>query len=273
MTVANDVLEPQSRTTLLDALRVQLRVIGALTMREIQTRYGRKNIGFLWIICEPIMFTFGVIAMRSFLPYGGEGHGIKLVPFLMTGYMPFLIYRHLLGHSIHCIRGNQHVLYHRQVKLIDMFVVLVILEASGIIAGFTGGSILFYSLGLMPGPYNLLLLFAGWFYAIWFCSAFAILVGAASTLTPIIEKIYNPFSYLTLPLSGAFFMVAWLPGPYQHAAEWVPLVSYFEMLRSGYFGPLVHPHYFVGYLTAVCLVLTYSGLAMLRYIRPLLTIE
>jgi capsular polysaccharide transport system permease protein len=259
--------------SLLEGLRVQLRVIGALTMREIHVRYGRKNIGFLWIIGEPVMFTFGVIALRSMLPMGGEGHGIKLVPFLMTGYMPFLVYRHLLGHAIHCIRMNQHVLYHRQVKIIDLFIVSIILEAGGVFMGFVGGIVLFHALGLMPLPVNLLLLYVGWFYAIWFCSAVAILTGAASTLTPIIEKLYNPVSYLSLPISGAFFMVDWLPHPYREAAEWVPFVNYFEILRSGYFGAQVHPHYFIGYLTAICLSLTFAALVMVRYIRPLLAIE
>ena len=273
MTVTHDSLGEEPRPRLSQALAVQLRVIGALMMREIQTRYGRKNIGFLWIIGEPILFTFGVIAMRAFLPFGLEGHGIGLVPFLMTGYMPFLVYRHLLAHAIHCIRTNQHVLYHRQVKIIDLFIVIIVLETCGVCMAFACGVALFYSLGLMDLPKNLLLLYAGWFYAIWFCAAFAVLVGAASTLTPIIEKLYNPVSYLSLPISGAFYMVSWLPGPYQKIAEWVPFVNYFEMLRSAYFGPLVHPHYDVAYLTSICLVLTFGGLVMLRYVRPLLAIE
>ena len=29
---------------------IQLRVIHALVMREVLTRYGRHNIGFLWLI-------------------------------------------------------------------------------------------------------------------------------------------------------------------------------------------------------------------------------
>ena len=35
--------------SLLHSLRVQRRVIGALFMREALTRYGRHNIGFLWL--------------------------------------------------------------------------------------------------------------------------------------------------------------------------------------------------------------------------------
>ena len=32
-----------------DSWRIQRRVIWALVMREILTRYGRHNIGFLWL--------------------------------------------------------------------------------------------------------------------------------------------------------------------------------------------------------------------------------
>jgi capsular polysaccharide transport system permease protein len=39
------------------ALDVQRRVIGALIMRELHTRFGRDNIGYAWIFvpirCEP----------------------------------------------------------------------------------------------------------------------------------------------------------------------------------------------------------------------------
>ena len=32
---------------LLPALRVQLRVVGALTLRELGTRFGRDNLGYI----------------------------------------------------------------------------------------------------------------------------------------------------------------------------------------------------------------------------------
>ena len=36
------------------ALATQFRVIGALILRELHTRYGRENIGYLWMIGEPM---------------------------------------------------------------------------------------------------------------------------------------------------------------------------------------------------------------------------
>ena len=36
---------------------IQRRVLGALLLRELLTRYGRNNIGFLWLFVEPMLFT------------------------------------------------------------------------------------------------------------------------------------------------------------------------------------------------------------------------
>ena len=33
---------------------IQVRVIKALMIRELTTRFGRENIGFLWVMAEPL---------------------------------------------------------------------------------------------------------------------------------------------------------------------------------------------------------------------------
>jgi len=43
------------RASLLDSFRIQLRVIGALLMRDVLTRFGRHNIGFMWMFVEPMI--------------------------------------------------------------------------------------------------------------------------------------------------------------------------------------------------------------------------
>ena len=45
--------------TLFRLFGLQIKVIGALLMREIHTRYGRENIGHLWVIGEPMLFCTG----------------------------------------------------------------------------------------------------------------------------------------------------------------------------------------------------------------------
>jgi hypothetical protein len=44
-------------------LRVQLRVLRALLMREMQTRFGRENLGFFWLMGEPLFLTCAVMVL------------------------------------------------------------------------------------------------------------------------------------------------------------------------------------------------------------------
>jgi ABC-2 type transport system permease protein/capsular polysaccharide transport system permease protein len=63
---------------------IQRRVIYALLMREVLTRFGRHNIGFLWMFIEPMLFTLGVTALWTI---AGLGHGssLPIVAFALTG--------------------------------------------------------------------------------------------------------------------------------------------------------------------------------------------
>src|SRR5207248_8707633 len=78
---------PQA-TSVASGLRIQTRVTGALIMREIVTRYGRHNIGFMWVFAEPMMFTLGVVIVWSLL----RTHTTRLpvIPFVVTGYSSLL---------------------------------------------------------------------------------------------------------------------------------------------------------------------------------------
>ena len=60
-------------TSFRGSLRIQQRVIWALLMREIITRYGRHNIGFMWMFVEPMLFTLGIAALWSFSGLHGDG--------------------------------------------------------------------------------------------------------------------------------------------------------------------------------------------------------
>ena len=65
----------EGNNTFLASLRIQWRVIRALLMREVITRFGRENVGVLWLIGEPALFTLGVSALWS---AAGLNHGSAL---------------------------------------------------------------------------------------------------------------------------------------------------------------------------------------------------
>jgi ABC-type polysaccharide/polyol phosphate export permease len=98
----------------------------------------------------------------------------------------------------------------------------------------------------------------------WFGTSLALLIGAATAFSEIIERLWHPTAYLLFPMSGAAFMVDWLPAPLQKVVLLLPMVHGTEMLRAGYFGDVVKTHYNVGYVTTWCLVLSMGGLYLVR---------
>lgn len=259
-------------TPLRQSFAIQLRVIGALLMREVLTRYGRHNIGFLWLFVEPMMFTLGVTALWT-ATKAAHGSNLPIVAFAVTGYSSVLLWRNMPGRCASAIGPNLALMYHRHVKVIDVFASRILLEVVGTTISFATLVIVFTSIGWMKLPEDIVKIMLGWFMLAWFGAALALLIGALSERSELVEKLWHPASYLLFPLSGAVFMVDWLPATAQKLVLLLPMVHGVELLREGYFGSAVRAHYDLGYMAIVCLCLTALGLAQERIVSRKVTPE
>ena len=251
--------------SLRQSLAIQLRVVYALLMREVLTRYGRHNIGFLWLFAEPMMFTLGVTALWT-LTSATHGSKLPIVAFAITGYSSVLLWRNMPGRCAGAVGPNLSLMYHRNVRVIDIYFSRLLLEIVGTTISFVTLTLFFYAIGAMQLPEDVLKVVGGWMLLIWFGSSLALTVGALSERTEIVEKIWHPMSYLLFPLSGAAFMVDWLPEAGQKFVLMLPMVHGVELLREGFFGSQVKAHYDVGYTVICCLCLTLFGLSQERIV-------
>src|SRR5262245_4021341 len=105
-------------------------VIGALMIREITTRFGRENIGFLWIVAEPLIFALGVLAFWVALKPPDE-HGIPVGAFVITGYLPLLMLRHFISRGVAAIGANAALFFHRQVTVLHVVAARLAVEFAG----------------------------------------------------------------------------------------------------------------------------------------------
>lgn len=249
--------------SLLSSLRVQWRIIRALMMREVITRYGRENLGVLWLIAEPAMFTLGVSALWT---AAGMSHGssMPIVAFAITGYSSVLMWRNTASKCNSAIHQNFNLLYHRNVQVIDVIVTRIILELAGTTASFTILCLFFISVGVIEPPVDLLQVIGGWLMLAWFGAALGMTLGAATAYSELVDRIWHPTSYLLFPLSGAAFMVEWLPQRAQEVVLLLPMVHGVEMVREGYFGDTVRTHFDASYMALICLILTLVGLLLVR---------
>ena len=241
------------------SLAIQRRVIGALLMREVITRFGRDNLGVLWLVGEPMLFTMGVASLWIALGLN-HGSGIPIVAFAITGYSSVLVWRNTVGRCNSAIQQNINLLYHRNVRVIDVMATRILIEVCGASGSFIVLSVFFIAVELVAPPVDMLQVLGGWLMLVWFGAALALTMGALTSYSELIERIWHPTAYLLFPLSGAAFMVDWLPPAFQKTVLLLPMVHGVEMVREGFFGNTVRTHYDVAYMATCCLVLTWTGL-------------
>jgi ABC-type polysaccharide/polyol phosphate export permease len=244
-------------------MAIQRRVLYALLMREIITRFGRENLGVLWLVGEPMIFTLGVTTLWAAAGFN-HSSAIPIVAFAVTGYSSVLMWRNGVSRSVSAIEQNKNLLYHRNVQVIDVLLTRIVLEIGGATSSFVILSLFFIFIGWMPTPVDLLQVALGWIMLAWFGTSLAFLIGAASVGSDLVERLWHPVAYLLFPMSGAAFMVEWLPTKLQEVVLLLPMVHGVEMLRQGYFGNVVRTHYDLGYMATFCLVLSLAGMYAVR---------
>ncbi|VWX53246.1 ABC transporter permease [Novosphingobium sp. 9U] len=251
---------------------VQWRVIYALLMREILTRYGRHNIGFLWLFVEPMLFTTGVTILWT-LAKAVHGSSLPIVAFALTGYSSVLLWRNMPARCIGAIEPNLALMYHRNVRVIDVFLARLLLEAGGATISFIVLSLFYIYIGWLQPPEDVLTVAQGWLLLGWFGASMAMLLGALAEKSELVERLWHPASYIMFPLSGAAFMVDALPPAAQRYALYVPMVNGVEIVRDGYFGDHIRTHYDLTYLVVCCIALSVLALAQVAHVNRKITPE
>lgn len=247
------------------ALKVQWRVIWALILREMLTRYGRNNIGFLWLFLEPMLFTMAITALWT-ATRSAHGSDLPIVAFALTGYSAILLWRNLPGRCLGAATSNASLLHHRQVKILDIYWSRILLEQGAVTTSFVVLGLVLWAIGWLLPPEDALQVLAGWLLLAWFGAGLALVLAGLSARFEIIEKLWPPASYILFPMSGAAFIVDALPEKAREVVLYLPMLHAVEMIREGYFGTKMVAHYDVGYLVDWNLGLTLVGLSLVRLI-------
>jgi len=243
------------------ACAVNLRVGGALMMREGILKFGHENLGFFWVMGEPLVLTTGVMAMWS-ISGQTHGHSIGIVPFALSGYTNITLWRHLSGKSVHAIRNNAALLFHRNVRVLDILVARSVLDALGCLTAFFIAYVPLALFGVLDPLRDPLVLIGGFVLNMWFSLAVGLIFSGLSEFWEPVEQFVPPFLYVTLPFTGAFSMVAWLPQRWREVLLWSPLVNTQEMFRSGMFPADDTTFWYPGYVVLWCVALTTIGLPL-----------
>jgi capsular polysaccharide transport system permease protein len=250
----------------------QVRVIHALMIRELTTRYGRDNIGFLWIMAEPLLFA-GLVSLIWHFLYGETKHGIGVTAFIVTGYIPITLFRHGVGRSVAVFTANSSILYHRQVKILDFMVVRLMIELLGGMMAFVFIACVLMVFNEFPVPADIGLALSGWMLYAFFSFSICLIIAPLSEMSEVVEKFVPVTTYVMIPFSGLFTLVEWLTPGMREYLMWSPFVTGMEMLRKGIWGDQINAYYYPWYTITCSVVATMIGLVLCRRVRRTITVD
>lgn len=250
----------------------QGRIVSALVLRELVTRYGRRGLGFLWVIGEPLIFCLGVLALWTVARPDYE-HGLRLGPFVMTGYMCLLLLRHQINTSLNALQANAGLLYHRGVQVLHIYVARHLLEFLGTTAAFLIVYVVLAAFGQVGPPRDWLLLYGGWLLLDAMSAGLALVFSGLASRFEVMERVVPLLTYILIPMSAAFFMVSWIPAAYREAFLLIPIPHAVEMVRAGVFGEFVETHFNPLYALGWTVVLNLVGLLLMSGARDRIETE
>lgn len=255
------------------SLAIQIRVILALLIREAQAKYSQETFGFFWTVAEPLLLTCGVIFLWS-MTNRVEGPGqVPIFALAVTAYSHIQLWRMVVLSSMSSIKNSAWLFYHQNVNMFDVFLARSLLISISIFTSFviivTVGALF----GFMSPVRDPGMAVAAWCVDTLFVMSFATVVAGLSEFSEIVEKLLHPIMYLTLPLTGAFAMAAWLPPRYRVVVEWSPLANICEMFRYAVFPLNVKTIWDLPFVLVCTLALFVIGIPLMKKARTMVNVQ
>ncbi len=249
---------------------IQQRVIGALMMRELSTRFGRENIGFLWMVAEPLLFAVLVGLIWRFMK-GPAEHGLSVIGFVASGYLPLVMFRQAVNRSVGLFAANASLMVHRQIRIADFVLVRFLIEMIGHMTAALVVGVALVWVGELPVPADVGEMLLGWGAYGLFTLAVAGVLAPLSEMSAILEKLMPVTTYVMIPFSGTFSMMRWLTPSAQGVLWWSPPAQAMELIRGGIWGEAVEVNGLA--LVAPAMGLLVLGLALCRHVRRVMVVE
>jgi capsular polysaccharide transport system permease protein len=240
-----------------------LRVLAALVLREMTTRYGRSWGGYVWALAEPL----GAIALLTLVfsqMMRSPPIGSSFALFYASGYMAFQLFVDISNTTSSAIGVNRSILRYPSVTPLDAILSRFLLSLLTQVVAMTilfSGIILIFGVSVSLDPVKLSM-------AIAISALLGLGIGALNCVifafVPVWHQIWAVISRPLFLVSGIFYLVEDLPEHLRGIIWFNPLVHPVSLMRAGFYGSYdarsASPAY-ACLIGAVCLLL---GLFLLR---------
>lgn len=250
---------PRKRTP----MRIQRSVIFALVIRELRARVEGKWLSLMWMVFEPLAHVLVILALFGFRHHVVSTN-VEFPVFLVTGILPFFMFRNLARRLPTAITANRGLYAYRQIKPLDALIGRAIVEL-GLYAA------------VMVVAYGAL----GWMGYHWLPIApleligvYALLVALGTSLGLLFAvighnrpRVHTVVGLAFMPLyllSGVILPLHTLSIEVRDVLLWNPVLHLIELSRL-YYVPAFQPLQGVGWSYPALFTLVVSALALSLY--------
>jgi capsular polysaccharide transport system permease protein len=227
------------RMQLFRALGIQGRVLFALMMRDMRSRFPVNRLGYLLAFVDPTLFILLHVAFWSLIGTSPLP-GMTVAMFLISGFAPFFLFQYVFTRTMTAPKSAGVLMVHRRITLLDLYLTKGIMEFLTMLFVFILLLIMFKILGdtfqiyrpLDIGVGLILLGVMGIGLAMFLDSLYPVIGDTGKVFVTIVVR-------AQYYISGIFLAPQAIPSDYLKYLMWNPVLHIIEIIREG-LSPTVH---------------------------------
>ena len=249
-----------------ESIRAQIRVVAALTIREMQSQNAKMRFGFAWSVVEVLMYV-GVISILRIFINAFMPPNMPPLTFLILGILPWLLFMHTYKGVETVITKNKKLLIMPVVTPLDLVfakAIQILCVDGGVFLGLVVFSAIIENAGFPRFPLGIILsALAAWMIGL----SFGMVLVPLHRMFPPSRWLLTPIPRIGILTSGLYFVIATLPSSSWKYFTWNPMLHVIELMRTYWFvtytSPIASPAFIVECIAGLMLF----GLSLERFIR------
>lgn len=212
----------------------QVLVIKALFKREITTRFGEYQLGFVWMLVEPLLSVIVI----GFLMGSFGGRAVPEIPypfFVLNGKLLINLFSGSLYCSINAMKSNKGLLIYPNVRALDPYIARFVYELITTVFSFTVFTVIGMWMGIDVSLGSLDMLAACYLLTWLMGCGLGLIIAVATAHYKEIEKIVDIILSPLIFISAVMFPMSALPTSLQKILLFNPLVHVIELSRKSLF--------------------------------------
>lgn len=241
----------------------------ALILREMRGRFGLRRFGAFWLVFEPLAHIVALMSLYALIRGGRASNGLDLSLFLITGIIPFLLFKNISMKAMEAVNANKGLFAYRQIKPIDTIVARMVVECALMACVYM---MVLFGLGMWGGVDVSMHRPIEWIFVAAIGIAFSFGLGLIFCIVGEAmpeAKTFIRLAYMPLYLLSGIIMPLWMiPERFHKYMLWNPYLHLIDSLRANVFE--VYPHTTgvdMWYASFVSLSTLFIGLGLYRVRR------